>query len=123
MARPWARKFGSAFHGMWLAFSSERSFAIHLPMTAAVAICAAVMRVSLLEACVLGLCAALVLVAEIFNTALEFLARETSREQRAGIAAALDMASGAVLLASLGAAAVGGTIFVFRLGMTLGWWK
>src|SRR5262245_14675685 len=123
MARSWARKFRSAFRGVWLAVRSERSFAVHLPMAAAVAICAAVARVSLLEACLVVLCVALVLAAETFNTSLEFLAREISRDERPGIAAALDMASGAVLLASLGAAAVGGAIFVGHVGLFLGWWK
>jgi len=120
MARSWARKFRSAFRGVWLAFSSERSFAVHLPMTAAVAAFAALVRVSLVEACLLGLCVALVLTSEVFNTALELLSREVSRDERPGIAAALDMASGAVLVASLGAAAIGGAIFVARMSMLFG---
>lgn len=123
MARSWADKFRSAFHGLWLAVRTERSFAVHLPMAAAVGIAAALFRVSLPEACILSLCIAIVLMAEAFNTALEFLSREITREQRPGIAAALDMASGGVLIASLGAAAVGSAIFVNRLGLTLGWWS
>jgi diacylglycerol kinase len=122
MARSWREKFRSAFRGLWLAIRSERSFAVHLPMAAAVAIAALLVRVSLLEACILGLCATVVLAAEIFNTAVELLSREISRDERPGIAAALDMASGAVLMASLGAAAIGGTIFIYRLGLMLGWW-
>jgi diacylglycerol kinase len=107
---------------MWLAFRSERSFAVHLPMAAAVAVLAAVVRVNLVEACILALCVTSVLAAEIFNTAIEFLSREISRDERPGIAAALDMASGAVLLSSLGAAAIGAAIFGHRLGIALGWW-
>jgi len=122
MARSWPDKFRSAFRGAWLAMCGERSFAVHLPLTAAVAIAAVYFRISLLEAYVLGLCVSLVLMAEVFNTALEFLSREVSPEKKPGIAAALDMASGAVLVASIGAAAVGSTIFIHRLGMTLGWW-
>src|SRR6476661_4163650 len=110
MPRSWNDKFCSAFHGVWLALRTERSFAVHLPMAVAVAIAAAAFRVSLLEACILSLCIAIVLAAEAFNTALEFLAREITRERRPGIAAALDMASGAVLIASFGAAATGSAI-------------
>jgi diacylglycerol kinase len=122
MPRPWPDKFKSAFRGIWLAIRSERSFAVHVPMAAAVGIAAAILGVSLTEGCVLGLCVTIVLAAEVFNTAIEHLAREISREERPGLAAALDMASGAVLLCSLGAAAIGATIFIYRLGARLGWW-
>jgi diacylglycerol kinase len=122
MARSWRDKFGSAFAGLWLTIRTERSFAVHLPMAAAVAVVAAVLHVSLVESCILILCVSLVLSAEILNSAIEHLARETSREQRPGIAAALDMSSGAVLVASLGAAAVGTIIFLPKLGRMLGWW-
>ena len=123
MPRPWPDKFRTAWRGLWLAIASERSFAVHLPATAFVVASGAALRVSLVEGCILGLCISLVVSAEIFNTSLEFLAREVTREQRPGIAAALDMASGAVLLASLAAACVGGAIFVNRLGVLIGWWK
>ena len=123
MPRSWPAKFRTAWHGLWLAISKERSFAVHLPMTAAVVVAAVVLRVSLVEGCILGLCAAFVLTAETFNTAVEFLSREVTPENRPGIAAALDMASGAVLLASMGAAGIGGVIFVMRLGMLFDWWK
>ena len=123
MPRPWPAKFRTAWRGLWLAITKERSFAVHLPMTAAVVVAAVVLRVSPVEGCILGLCVALVLTAEIFNTAMEFLSREVTLENRPGIAAALDMASGAVLVASMGAAAIGAVIFVTRLGMLLDWWK
>jgi diacylglycerol kinase len=121
--RTWPDKFRDAFRGLTLAIRSERSFAVHLPMALLVAIFATTLRVSLAEACLLGLCVTLVLTAEIFNTALERLARAMDRQQNAEIAAALDMASGAVLTASLGAAAIGSAIFLSHLGPLLGWWK
>lgn len=122
MRRPWPDKFASAFRGLTLAMRSERSFAVHVPMAVAVAIAGALVRVSPIEAALLGLCVALVLAAEVFNTAIEFLAREITRDERPSIATALDMASGAVLMTALGSAGVGGTIFVHRLGVLLGWW-
>jgi diacylglycerol kinase (ATP) len=63
------------------------------------------------------------LAAEMFNTAIEFLSREVTREERPGIAAALDIASGAVLSVALAAAIVGSTIFLARLSTILGLWK
>ncbi len=122
MARLWRDKFRTAFAGLWLAIRTERSFVVHLPIAAAVVVVAALLHVSLVEACILILCVSLVLTVEILNSAIEQLARELSREQRPGIAVALDMSSGAVLIASLGAAAVGIGIFLPKLGRLLGWW-
>jgi diacylglycerol kinase len=113
--RSWPEKFRDAFLGLWLAIRSERSFAIHLPMALLVAVLAAILRVNLPEACLLGLCVTLVLAAEMFNTALERMARAIDRQENADIAAALDIASGAVLVASIGAACVGTVIFLSRL--------
>ena len=92
-------------------------------MAAAVAVVAIVLRVNLVEACLLMLCVGVVLAAETFNTALERLARAIAATRNESIGAALDMASGAVLIASLSAAAVGSTIFVYRLGLLAGWWS
>src|SRR5262245_10056011 len=104
MARPWREKFRDAFAGLWFAVRSERSFAVHLPMAAGVVVAAVALRVSLVEACVLTLCIAVVLAAEMFNMALEYISREITRDQNAGLATALNVASGAVLTVSLGAA-------------------
>ncbi len=84
-------------------------------MAVAVAIVAALVRVTLLEGCVLGLCVVQVIVAEAFNTAIEYLSREVTRDQNQGLADALDMASGAVLAAAIGAALIGGSIFAHRV--------
>jgi len=121
--RSWTAKFASAFRGLRLAATSERSFAVHLPIAAAVVIAAIWLQVSWLEAGLLCLCISIVIAAETFNTAIELLSREITRDQRPGIAAALDMASGAVLAVSIGAAIVGGIIFISRAGVVAGWWK
>jgi diacylglycerol kinase len=121
--RTWPAKFRDAFRGLWLAISSERSFAVHLPMAIAVIVAAFAVRVSLTEGCILALCITLVLAAELFNTALEQLAREVDRGRNAGIAAALDIASGAVLTTAMGSAIVGGAILTYRLGILAGWWE
>src|SRR5262245_24699648 len=122
MPRSWLEKFRDAFRGLWLAVRSERSFGVHLPMAAAVAVLAATLRVSLVEDCLLGLCVAIVLAAELFNSSLERLARAVGREPNEHLASALDIASSAVLIAALGAAGVGGAIFVYRAGTLVGWW-
>jgi diacylglycerol kinase len=118
--RSWPAKFGSAFQGIWIAIRKERSFVVHVPMAVAVAITAIFLRVGWLEGCVLCLCVGLVLAAEMFNTVIELLSREITRDARPGIAAALDIASGAVLIVSFAAAIVGSTIFLARLSVLLG---
>ena len=68
------------------------------------------------------LCIAGVFAAELLNTALERLARSITREYRADIRDALDMASAAVLAAACGAAIVGALVLGRRCGIALGWW-
>ena len=92
-------------------------------MAFAVGVTAVWLRVSLLEGSVLCLCVGLVLAAEMFNTAIEFLSREITRDQRPRIKDALDVASGAVFTVALAAAIVGSTIFLSRLSTIPGWWK
>ena len=70
---------------------------------------------TLLEWCVLLLCIATVLTAEMFNSALESLGKAISREPDRQIGEALDIASAAVLVASFGAAVVGAAIFIHHL--------
>jgi diacylglycerol kinase len=122
MARTWRDKFRDAFRGLWRAIRSERSFAVHLPMALFVGIAGGLLRVELGEGCILAVCVTMVLGAEMFNTALERLARGVDRQYSPDLGAALDLASGAVLVTAVGAALVGGTILLNRLGLVLGWW-
>ena len=75
-----------------------------------------------MEWCVLVLCIAVVLAAELFNCALERMGRAITRDYDEQLRDALDMAAAAVLVAALGAAVVGTLILGFRLGVYLGWW-
>jgi diacylglycerol kinase len=75
-----------------------------------------------MEWCLLLLCIAVVLVAEMFNSALESMAKAITREIHPHVGNSLDIGSAAVLVASIGAAAVGTLIFSSRLAQILGWW-
>jgi diacylglycerol kinase len=118
----WRDKFRWAARGLVQAMRSERNFRVHLTATVAVVIAAAALRASLLECCVLTLCITVVLAAETFNTALEHLARAITQDHSEQIRDALDTSGGAVLVASIGAAVVGGAILVNRLAVLLDWW-
>ena len=120
--RSWARKFRDAFRGMKAGVRGQSSFFVHFFMTAAVIVAAVVLRVDLIEWCLLLLCIAVVLTAEMFNSALESMAKAITGESDPHLGNSLDIGSAAVLVASIGAAIVGGIIFINRLGSTLQWW-
>jgi diacylglycerol kinase len=67
----WAKKFGIAFRGIYLAVRHERSCWVHLSVTICIVVAGAVFRISLSEWSLLVLCATLVWSAELLNTAVE----------------------------------------------------
>jgi diacylglycerol kinase len=107
---------------VWIGVRGQSSFAVHLPMAVLVVVAGFVLRVELVEWCVLVLAIAVVLAAELFNSALESLAKAIDVEHNLHLADALDVGSAAVLVAALGAVIVGAIVFLFRLGVLLAWW-
>ena len=118
----WPEKFRCAFRGVRLGVRGQRSFPIHAVFTIAVVGCAAGFRVTRVEWCILLLCITVVLTAEMFNSALETLAKAISDQENAHLGAALDVGSAAVLTAASGAVIVGSIVFLHRLGIALGRW-
>ena len=96
-------KFLHAFRGIWLAVRTQNSFWVHLPATVAVLLAAWYFELRLWQWCVILLCIAMVLVAETFNTALEQLAKAIDTEYNPRLRDALDLSSGAVLIAAIAA--------------------
>ena len=113
--RGWFRKFAVAFRGVAVGVRGQSSFAVHLPATAAVLGLSWWLAVSPVEWCLLVLCIAVVLIAELFNSTLELLARAITTEHDTNLRDALDIAAGAVLLAAIGSAVVGAIILVPHL--------
>jgi diacylglycerol kinase len=114
----WARKFATALRGWWLGTRGHNSFVVHLPVAAMVLAAAYFLQATWTEVCLLLLCITLVLAAELFNSALESLAKAITQTENPHIGQALDIASGAVLFAAVGSGVVGLVIFIPRL-MTL----
>lgn len=121
--RSLAAKFGSALRGVGLAIRRERNYRVHLAAASAVVVAACVVRATPFEWSILGLCVALVLVAETLNTAIEHLAKAVADRPNEYVGRALDVAAGAVLLAAVAAGIVGGLVLTYRLGAYLGWWS
>jgi len=121
--RPWSNKFRDAFRGLKLGVRGQSSFFVHFFMAAAVLAAGWVLGLDRLwEWCVLLLCITVVLTAEMFNTAMESMARAFTDEMNAELGKALDIGSAAVLISAIGAAVVGSVVFLGRLGTLLQWW-
>ena len=113
--RSWLKKFTDAFHGLWLGVVGQSSFVVHLICAAIVVALGIWLEASPTEWLVLALCITLVLTAEMFNSALERLAKSLDDEHNPHLADGLNIASAAVLIAALGTAVAGAIIFVPKL--------
>jgi diacylglycerol kinase len=120
--RSWAQRFSDAFRGLSAGTRGQSTFLVHISVAAVVLLTAAVLRMPLLEWYILLLCIAGVLTAEMFNSALESMAKAITDQRNAHLGNALDIAAAAVLLASFFAALIGALIFAHRLAVVLGWW-
>lgn len=114
-SRSWFRKFADAFRGLWRAVRTQTSFAVHVVVAGVVVAAGALFAVAAWEWCLLVLAIGLVLMAEIFNTGIESLARGPGSRRHPRLRDALDMASGAVLVAAITAAVIGLIVFGPRL--------
>ena len=113
--RPWRDKFRAAFRGLKLGVRGHSSFSVHFFFTALVLVASAVFLRDLLEWCIILGCIGLVLTAELFNSAIETLFRGLDEPTKERTWPALDVAAGAVLLASIVAALIGGLVFLRHL--------
>jgi diacylglycerol kinase len=118
--RSWPRKFADAFSGAAHGIQGQSSFYAHFVIAAAVIVLAALLQVSRTEWCLLVLCIASVLAAEMFNSALETLAKAVDHRHNLHLESALNIGSAAVLIAAMGAATVGAVTFLPRLAAILG---
>jgi diacylglycerol kinase len=116
---PWRAKFGHAFRGLKLGVRGHSSFFVHFFFAALVVAAAIVLGCDLLEWCVLLGCIGMVLTAELVNSAIETLFRGLDEATKARVWPCLDIAAGAVLLASAVAALIGGLIFLHRMALLL----
>jgi len=118
--RTWYQKFRCAFRGIRLGIHGQSSFIVHFAAAGLAIGTAAWLRIEKTEWCLLMMCITIVLTAEMFNSALEHLARAVDRSENRYIGSALDIGSAAVLTASVGASITGFTIFIARAAVWLG---
>jgi len=118
--RPWTAKFRDAFRGLKFGIRGHSSFSVHFFFAALVLAAAVVLGCTLIEWCLLLGCIGFVLTAELFNSAIETLFRGFSPDVQNRSWQALDIAAGAVLLASITAAVIGCLIFLPKLVALVG---
>jgi diacylglycerol kinase len=118
--RPWRDKFRAAFRGLKLGVRGHSSFFVHFFFAALVLAAAIALRCDMVQWCLLLGCIGLVLTAELVNSAVETLFHGLDEETKSRVWPCLDIAAGAVLLASLTASVIGSIIFLSKLAALLG---
>lgn len=114
--------FRDAGRGLASVAQTEPNFRIHLGILIIVFVAGFVFRINLMEWLAIVMVAGLVVVAEVLNTALEYLADATHPEVDPGIGRAKDAAAGAVLVAAGAAVIVGLVIFLPKLWQWISSW-
>ena len=104
--QPFLSRLGFALGGIASTLRSERSFRIHVAAVVAVAVVLLWQQPAPFWWAAVALACALVLAAELVNTAIEHLADHLHPEKHPGIRRVKDCAAAAVLVASFGALAV-----------------
>lgn len=120
--RLWRDKFREAFRGVKLGVRGHSSFTVHFFFAALALTAAFVLGCDWQDWCLILLCIGLVVTAELFNSALETLFHGLDTDTKNRIRGCLDIAAGAVLVASLTAVGVGGVIFGRQVLLIFGLW-
>lgn len=106
--------FKYALQGLITFFRTQHNAWIHLVAAVIVVILGFIMKITTIEWCWLTFSIAFVFIAEMVNTALEFLTDLVSPEFHPLAGKVKDVAAAAVLLAAMAAAIIGGIIFIPR---------
>lgn len=111
MLRKRLKSFSYAFKGIKDLFVSQPNARIHLVLTIVVIAGGFFFQVSRAEWAILVVCISVVLMAEAFNTALEYLTDLVSPDYHELAGKTKDVAAAGVLLVAIGAAICGFIIF------------
>jgi diacylglycerol kinase (ATP) len=106
-SKPLYRRIGFALAGLRVAWQGEPSLRAQVGLALAALLVLVVLRPALLWWALMGAMVALVLAAELLNTAMEHLVDHLHPEQHPRIKVVKDCAAAAVLVLSLGALWVG----------------
>lgn len=107
-----SQSFRCAFRGISLCIREERNFRIHICMAGYVTIFACIARLGMLPYAILCVCFALMLCAELLNSAVERLCDRSASGYDGFVRDAKDIAAAAVLVCAIFCVVVGGIFFL-----------
>jgi diacylglycerol kinase (ATP) len=110
------RSFEHAYRGLVYTVRTQRNMRIHVIIATLVLVASLLVGVRKLELAVLVLVVLLVLITEMFNTALEFAVDLATKEYHPLAKLAKDVSAGAVLVSSVGAVLVGYLVLADNIG-------
>ncbi|MEF2964718.1 diacylglycerol kinase family protein [Paenibacillus sp. M1] len=119
--RNWGSVFRDAWNGIWSSLKSERNLRIHVLAAVIVLLAAAFFRLPVRDVALLLLVIALVITAELINTAIEAAVDLAAPEWHRLAKIAKDAAAGAVLAAAAFAVVIGIMLFYGPVMAWLGW--
>ena len=120
MFRKRINSFKFAFQGVFELFRSQPNARIHLFAAVLVILAGFYFQINSTEWCLIVLAIFLVLAAEAFNTALEYLTDLVSPDYHPLAGKTKDVAAAGVLLTAIGAAIIGLLIFLPKIILHLG---
>ena len=109
------KSFGYAIKGVAEVFRKEQNFKVHTLMALLAILLGCFFQIAPWEWCFLAVVIALVLAAEMVNTAMENLCDVAEPNQNETIRVVKDVSAGMVLVCAIGALAVGIVIFLPKL--------
>lgn len=109
------RSFGFAWNGIRECFATQVNFRIHLLLALLAILMGIVLKISSTEWILVFLCIFLVVVAEMFNTAIEKLSDIVEKGFHPVIRSVKDIAAGAVLVSALFSCITGIIIFLPKI--------
>lgn len=104
--------FRFALNGILLSFRTQRHLRIHFGVAVLALVAGFLWRLSRVELLILAIAISMVLLAEMFNTALETVVDLVTTDYHPLAKVAKDVAAGAVLITAINAALVGAVLFL-----------
>ena len=109
------KSFVYAIHGIFSAFKTEQNLVIHTIALIINIILMIVLKLSVVECCLITIVITIVFALEMVNTALEYTVDMAMPQIHPLAKISKDVASGAVLVSAIGAAIVGLIIYVPKI--------
>lgn len=106
------KKFGFAFKGLRIAMWTDNSFKVHFIFVIPVVLSGVLIKFNSFEWIVIVLAIGIVLIAELFNTSIEYLVKMFTCEYHELAEKLLDISAGAVLMSAIVALIMGLFIYI-----------